>query len=93
MKTPTKVIYSFVVVLFITVLCSAFQKEKSVAVKFAFPYKQAGLNERQAAAHLLSRFTYGAKPEDIDEVVKTGLEKWFLKQLDGKIDVRGHQFE
>ncbi|TCC97770.1 DUF1800 domain-containing protein [Pedobacter hiemivivus] len=86
MKTPTKVIYSFVVVLFITVLCSAFQKEKAAAVKFAFPYKQAGLDERQAAAHLLSRFTYGAKPEDIDEVVKMGLEKWFLKQLDGKID-------
>jgi uncharacterized protein (DUF1800 family) len=86
MKTPAKVIYSFVVVLFITVLCSAFQNEKSAAIKFSFPYKQAGLSERQAAAHLLSRFTYGAKAEDIDEVVKTGLEKWFVEQLDGKIE-------
>ncbi|WEK19000.1 MAG: DUF1800 domain-containing protein [Candidatus Pedobacter colombiensis] len=86
MKTPAKVIYSFVIVFFITVLCSAFQKEKLATVKFAFPYKQAGLDERQAAAHLLSRFTYGAKAEDIDEVVKMGLEKWFLQQLDGKID-------
>lgn len=84
MKTPAKVIYSSVVVLFITILCSAFQKDKVAAIKFSFPYKQAGLNERQAAAHLLSRFTYGARPEDIDEVIKTGLEKWFLQELDGK---------
>jgi len=85
MKTPAKVIYSFVFVLFVTVLCSAFQKEKPAAVKFSFPYKKAGLDERQAAAHLLSRFTYGAKPEDIDAVVKIGLEKWFLQQLEGKM--------
>ncbi len=86
MKTPTKVISSFVIVLFITVLSSAFKTEKAAAVKFSFPYKQAGLSERQAAAHLLSRFTYGARAEDIDEVVKIGLEKWFSQQLDGKIE-------
>lgn len=86
MKTPAKVIGSFVMVLFISVMCTAFQKEKPEAVKFGFPYKQAGLNERQAAAHLLSRFTYGAKAEDIDEVVKMGLEKWFIQQLDGKME-------
>lgn len=45
------------------------------------PYKQAGLTERQAAAHLLSRFTFGAKPGDIDAVVNLGLEKWFQQQL------------
>ncbi|WP_316817093.1 DUF1800 domain-containing protein [Pedobacter nyackensis] len=84
MKTSVKVVYSFVAVLFISLLCSAFQKEKPMPVKIAFPYKQAGLNERQAAAHLLSRFTYGARPEDIDEVIKIGLEKWFLQELDGK---------
>ncbi len=67
MKAPAKVLYSFSLVLFVAVLCSSFQKEKPAAVKFAFPYKQAGLTERQAAAHLLSRFTYGAKAEDIDE--------------------------
>lgn len=86
MKTPGKVISSFVFVLFVTILCTAFQKDKPAAVKFAFPYKQAGLNERQAAAHLLSRFTYGAKAGDIDEVVKIGLEKWFQQQLDGKVE-------
>lgn len=86
MKSSGKVISSFVFVLFVTVLCTAFQKEKFAAVKFTFPYEQAGLNERQAAAHLLSRFTYGAKAEDIDAVVKTGLEKWFQQQLDGRIE-------
>ena len=49
------------------------------------PYAEAGLSERQAAEHLLSRFTYGATPEDIDRIVRTGLEKWFLEQLDGRI--------
>ena len=52
---------------------------------FKLPYKQAGLTERQAAAHLLGRFTYGATPGQIDAVVKTGLEKWFNQQLDGNM--------
>jgi len=50
-----------------------------------FPYKKAGLTERQAAAHLLNRFTYGTTPGDVDKVVKMGLEKWFMQQLDGNL--------
>jgi len=50
-----------------------------------FPYRAAGLTERQAAAHLISRFTYGATPGQVDEVVKTGLEKWFRQQLDASL--------
>lgn len=46
-----------------------------------FPYKAAGLTERQAAAHLLDRFTFGATPGQVGEVVKEGLEKWFYQQL------------
>src|ERR1700690_1263713 len=49
--------------------------------KIKFPYKAAGLSEQAAAAHLLSRFTFGATPGEIDAVVKKGLEKWFEKQL------------
>lgn len=45
------------------------------------PYAQAGLTEREAAAHLLSRFTYGARPGDIDNVVEMGLETWLDRQL------------
>ena len=52
---------------------------------FSFPYKKAGLTEREAAAHLLSRFTYGATPGQIDEVVNMGLEKWFENQLEGSL--------
>lgn len=54
--------------------------------RFSFPYKKAGLTERQAAAHLLSRFTYGAKPGQVDQVVEMGLEKWFQQQLDANIE-------
>jgi uncharacterized protein (DUF1800 family) len=48
---------------------------------YRFPYRQAGLTERQAAAHLLSRFTYGATPGQVDAVVKMGLENWWAQQL------------
>lgn len=82
MRTPVRVIFSFILVVAGTTLFSAFQKDNSA--KQSFPYKKAGLTERQAAAHLLSRFTYGAKSGDVDEVVKEGLEKWFSNQLDGK---------
>lgn len=50
-----------------------------------FPYKAAGLTTREAAAHLLNRFTFGTRPDDIDDVVKMGLENWFTQQLKGSI--------
>jgi uncharacterized protein (DUF1800 family) len=52
---------------------------------YHFPWAKAGLTERQAAAHLISRFTYGARPGDVDAVVQMGLENWFLKQLEGSL--------
>lgn len=85
MKTPVKVIYSFLAVLFLALISSAFQPDFSGAVKFSFPYKKAGLTERQAAAHLLSRFSYGSKEGDVDALVKMGLERWFQQQLDGQL--------
>ena len=45
------------------------------------PYADAGLTEREAAAHLLNRFTYGARPGDVDRVVEMGLERWLDRQL------------
>lgn len=50
-----------------------------------FPYLKSGLTKQQAAAHLLSRFTFGAKPGDIDRVVSMGLENWWQEQLNGKL--------
>ncbi|MFY7899288.1 MAG: DUF1800 domain-containing protein, partial [Chitinophagaceae bacterium] len=44
------------------------------------------LSNKQAAAYLLSRFTFGAKPNEIEEVVEMGVEKWFALQLDGKLN-------
>lgn len=79
MKTPVKVLYSFALLFLVTVLFSSFRE------KPAFPYQKAGLTERQAAAHLLSRFTYGSKDGDVNAVVKMGLEKWFRQQLDGDL--------
>lgn len=83
MKTSLKVICSFAFLFITAILFSSFRNERSA--KFDFPYKQAGLSERQAAAHLLSRFTYGAKNGDVDEVVKMGLGKWFEQQLNGSL--------
>lgn len=53
---------------------------------YRFAYKKAGLTEKQAAAHLLSRFSFGATPGQVDEVAKIGIEKWFADQLAGKVD-------
>jgi len=69
------------------IMLSSFFSGPKLAVKeFSFPYRQAGLTERQAAAHLLNRFTYGATPGQIDAVVKIGLEKWFSQQLEAKLN-------
>ncbi|MBT1710805.1 DUF1800 family protein [Fulvivirgaceae bacterium PWU5] len=46
-----------------------------------FPYAAAGLTRQQAAAHLVSRFTYGATPGLVNQVARMGLEEWFALQL------------
>jgi uncharacterized protein (DUF1800 family) len=52
---------------------------KPVAVHM--PWKQAGLTERQAAAHLLNRFAFGPRPGEVDAVVRMGLDRWLDRQL------------
>ena len=47
------------------------------------PWRQAGLSERQAAAHLLNRFAFGPRPGEIDAVVAMGLDRWLAGQLAG----------
>jgi uncharacterized protein (DUF1800 family) len=73
------------VVLCSVVLFSFYSGPQLATKKFKFPYKKERLTDRQAAAHLLNRFTYGATPGQIDEVVNMGLEKWFEQQLDAKL--------
>jgi len=61
---------------------AAFTPEKTPPLKnINFPYQEAGLTKRQAAAHLLGRFTFGARPGQLDELVKMGPEQWFWQQL------------
>lgn len=64
------------------VVLSSFVNNDNISL----PYKKAGLTEKQAAAHLLGRFTYGARAGDVDKVVKIGLEKWLGQQLDGNLE-------
>ncbi|MBE7173102.1 MAG: DUF1800 domain-containing protein [Williamsia sp.] len=52
---------------------------------YNFPYKSAGLTREEAAAHLLSRFTFGARPGDVERVAEMGLENWFQQQLEGQL--------
>ncbi len=67
------------------IVFSSFVRMMGPGDKLAMPYKKAGLTTEQAAAHLLSRFTYGAKPGQVQEVVAMGLEKWLKQQLDGNL--------
>lgn len=50
------------------------------------PWKEAGLSEREAAAHLLNRFAYGPRPGEVEAVVKIGLDQWLERQLAGLPD-------
>lgn len=49
------------------------------------PYRKAGLSHEQAAAHLLSRFTMGATPQQVKAVADQGLNQWFIDQLNGNL--------
>jgi uncharacterized protein (DUF1800 family) len=51
------------------------------ATEHAMPWSDAGLSERQAASHLIDRFTFGATPGLVDQVVAQGLEEWLARQL------------
>lgn len=85
MKKASRLICLAFVYSVCSVILSSYSTSSTPNGSFVFPYKQAGLTERQAAAHLLSRFTFGATPGDIDEVVNMGLENWFQKQLNGSL--------
>ncbi len=55
--------------------------KNTATASLKLPYAEAGLTKRQAAAHLLDRFAFGARPNDIDKVVQMGLENWLMAQL------------
>jgi uncharacterized protein (DUF1800 family) len=50
-------------------------------VGLPLPWREAGWSEREAAAHLLDRLAFGARPGEVDRVVAMGLETWVEGQL------------
>jgi uncharacterized protein (DUF1800 family) len=71
------------IVLISAVLLSAFVRSSETGkASYNFPYRKAGLTAQQAAAHLVSRFTYGSTPGQVEDVAAIGVEKWFQQQLD-----------
>lgn len=47
------------------------------------PYAKHGWSREEASAHLLSRFTYGPRPGEVDRLARLDLEDWLLRQLEG----------
>jgi uncharacterized protein (DUF1800 family) len=93
MKKKAHFFFIFTLLLSGLLTLSSFQAEapSHTTKSLFFPYKKAGLTDRQAAAHLLGRFTFGARPGQVDELVQMGLEQWFLQQLQADLpDTRLH---
>lgn len=85
MKALIRFFYLPMAVVAAFIVCSSFLIKLHGKEKLAFPYKSEGLTDREAAMQLLSRFTFGPKPGDVDRVVSMGLEKWFQQQLDANL--------
>lgn len=51
------------------------------AQRVPMPYREAGLDKREAALHLLSRFSFGVTPGQVEEVARQGPQVWFEEQL------------
>jgi uncharacterized protein (DUF1800 family) len=81
MKNLAKSLCLLVIIAAGSVIFSAHNGPQNTNPTYKFPFAKAGLSSHEAAAHLLSRFSFGAKPGQVDEVVKMGLEKWFQQQL------------
>ena len=81
MKKNFRLYSLFVLPLIAALLLSSFQVSPVIPPGTRFPYKQAGLTEREAAAHMLNRFSFGVKSGQIDAVAKMGVEEWFKSQL------------
>lgn len=73
------------IAIFSLIASSAFIPVDPYSSTIRMPYQQAGLSKKQAAAHLLNRFSFGIQPGQIDEVVKMGLENWLQQQLEASL--------
>jgi uncharacterized protein (DUF1800 family) len=71
-----------------TALILATAAAAAVSASDPLPWRAAAITERQAAVHLLNRFTFGPRPGDVDAVLEVGLEEWFEAQLAGTLPDR-----
>ena len=69
----------------IVLCCGALLAGAADAGKLQLPYKAEGLSKEQAAAYLLERFAFGARPGEVEKVVQMGPEKWLAQQLAGNL--------
>jgi len=61
----------------------------SSLVDDSIPYKKFGYTPHQAAARLLDRFSFGAKPGQVEAVVSMGLENWLEQQFAANLPNEG----
>ena len=65
--------------------CGALLAGTGAEAGLKLPYKKEGLSKEQAAAYLLERFAFGARPGEVEKVAKMGPEKWLAQQLKGNL--------
>ena len=65
--------------------CAALLAVAPANADLQLPYKAEGLSKDQAAAYLLERFAFGARPGEVEKVVQMGPEKWLAQQLAGNL--------
>ena len=72
MKNILTFFYLPIFLIWTTFFLLSFTINKNEKANLSFPYKNAGLTKREAALHLLNRFTYGVKTSDVNKLVKIG---------------------
>jgi uncharacterized protein (DUF1800 family) len=85
MHIRKKLLTLVVLPLSVVFITAAKEAKTTDQTAYQFPYQAAGLSKQQAAEHLLGRFSFGVRPQDIDGAVKIGLEEWFAQQLEAKL--------
>jgi hypothetical protein len=72
----------YILLIFIFISLAFTVEQFNSEQRLQMPYKKEGLTEREAAEHLLSRLSFGARPGEVEKVLAIGLEQWVLQQLE-----------
>lgn len=71
----------YFLLIFIFISLAFAVEQSSSEQRLQMPYRKEGLNEREAAEHLLSRLSFGGRPGEAEKLLSMGLEKWVQQQL------------